>query len=183
MRKVGQLEVKKINNTNWLDTNLRHQMMKSLSHLIRATGYSFTKRSNIFELWGMDFMMDDNLKLWFIEANGIPGIKAASPMRKKFNEDMIGDMFTLMFAHLQSRMKRVISYVNGLMKSIPNQDFLMEGVNIPNLDREIEIFESQINVNFMDPEYKLKTTSFYTVIDESLKGDKVYAGLINKECL
>ena len=177
------LEIKKINDTNWLDNDLRHQMRASLAHLLRATGNAFVKRSNIFELWGMDFMMDDNLKLWFIEANAKPGIKAASPMRKRFNEALISNMFNLMFGHLRSRMKRVVFYINDLIKRIPEQDFLMEGIKIPNLEREIEIFETQINVNFMDPEYKPKKTSFYTVIDESLKDGDIYGGLIKKECL
>ena len=32
----------------------------------------FLKESNVFEMFGLDFMLDDKLNLWFIECNASP---------------------------------------------------------------------------------------------------------------
>ncbi len=37
------------------------------------------RRENTFEVFGLDFMIDQNLKTWLIEVNTNPDINASSP--------------------------------------------------------------------------------------------------------
>ena len=175
--------IQKINDPDWLQNYLRPQLMKAIIHILRSTQHTITRATNTYQLWGMDFIMDDNLKLWFIEANPRPGIMAASPMRKKFMEMMVEDMFTLLFAHLRSRMKRVVLYVNQKLKSIPLKNYYNNGVAIPNSEKEKEFFASRVNTNYMDPEFEPKITSFYKIIDENYENEEKYMGFMKKECI
>ena len=177
------LYVGKTHDNNWLDNYLRNQLMTYIAHVLRSTQDAFIRKTNTYQLWGMDFIMDDNLKLWFIEANARPGIMAASPMRKKFMEYMVEDMFKLVYAHLRSRMKKVILYVNDLVKRIPSTNFHTDYIKIPNLELEKVIFETEINVNYMDADFEPKNTSFYKIVDESLSGEDRYMGRIKEECI
>ena len=174
------MEVGHIQDSNWLENYLRPKIKTILIHLLRSTSHDFTKRSNLFKLWGMDFMIDDNLKLWFIEANTKPAIKGPTPVRKLFIETMVRDMFDLMFAYLRSRMKRVILYVNYLSKEISEREGY---VVVPNLEANRMIFKTKININSMDPQFEPKNTTFQKIIDENLNGDEIYGGLIPNECL
>ena len=177
------LETGATNDSNWLDNYLRPEIQRVLVHLIRATESSFLQRSNIYQLWGMDFMMDADLNLWFIEANTRPGIKSTSGMRTKFLEHMLLDMFDIMFAHLRSRMKRVILYVNDMIKNMSLESFLNEGIKIADIEEKRKIFASNVNINFMDPEFKPKKTNFTKIVDENLQGTDRYNNLISKDCL
>lgn len=39
---------------------------------------SFFKDARVFEMFGMDFVMDDKLNLWFIECNASPVLQGTS---------------------------------------------------------------------------------------------------------
>jgi len=50
-------------------------------YIARMIKYALLQRSNTFELFGADFMLDDNLKLWFIESNTSPMMEATTDDR------------------------------------------------------------------------------------------------------
>lgn len=49
----------KIKDDKWLDNYLRPQFKKSFVHLVLMTQHMFLKESNVFEMFGLDFMLDD----------------------------------------------------------------------------------------------------------------------------
>lgn len=53
--KVGR--VKK--SDDWLNTVLRPQFKKAFIHTVRMSEGAFWKQSNVFEMFGLDFMLDD----------------------------------------------------------------------------------------------------------------------------
>jgi len=42
-------------------------------HLAKMAEPNFIKTSNSFEFYGLDFMIDDDLNVWYIECNTGPG--------------------------------------------------------------------------------------------------------------
>jgi D-alanine-D-alanine ligase-like ATP-grasp enzyme len=47
-------------------------LQKAYIHAAMMAKHSFLKDSRVFEVFGADFMFDDNLNLWFIECNASP---------------------------------------------------------------------------------------------------------------
>ncbi|CAD8123980.1 unnamed protein product [Paramecium sonneborni] len=53
------------------------------------------RRSNSFELFGLDFMIDDNFKLWLIEANTNPCLELSCPLLSKIIPTLIENLFRI----------------------------------------------------------------------------------------
>jgi len=51
------------------------------------------KDSRVFEVFGLDFVMDDKLNLWFIESNASPVFQGTSPAKLLFQTTLLRDMF------------------------------------------------------------------------------------------
>ena len=52
-------------------------------------------RSNCFELFGFDFMLDSDLKCWLIEVNTNPCLEESSPLLRMLLPRMIDDLLKL----------------------------------------------------------------------------------------
>lgn len=57
---------------DWLNNSLRPMFKKAFIHLAMLAKPNLYKKPNIYELFGLDFMLDENLNLWFIECNPSP---------------------------------------------------------------------------------------------------------------
>ena len=68
----------------------------------------------MYELFGVDFMLDTDLGLWFIEANSTPAFDGYSEPMEEFIVKMLQDHAEIVHGLLKSRMKRIITYVNNL---------------------------------------------------------------------
>ncbi|CAD8118984.1 unnamed protein product [Paramecium sonneborni] len=53
------------------------------------------RRSNSFELFGLDFMIDDNFKLWLIEANTNPCLELSCPLLSRIIPAMVENLFRI----------------------------------------------------------------------------------------
>lgn len=53
------------------------------------------KRKHCFELFGLDFMIDSDMKCWLIEANTNPCLEESSHLLKVLIPRMIDDLFKL----------------------------------------------------------------------------------------
>lgn len=173
-----------IDDPNWLDNYLRPEFKKAMVHLTRLSFKNYLKTSKIYELYGVDFMLDDNLNLWFIEANSGPAIKGLPDYLVKFIVDMLHNHFKIEYGLFRSRMKRVIQYVNDLITEdgaiIQNPD---GNITIPNLDQRIKEFAS-INRNSFEKEFEISPdNTWHKIVDESLEGVDRYHGWITEECL
>jgi len=171
-----------IKDTNWIETGLRTQIKRAMSHLARATAYSYEKRSNTYELFGIDFLLDENLKLWFIECNAGPQMKRTNPEKEKMLKKMLMDHFEIMFGYLRSRAKRTVQFVNRITtelgeKADPNNLVIF---NLQNKQAEF----AGLDMNYFEPEYRpSKANGFVKVIDGNLGGTAMYSNLIPEECL
>jgi len=52
-------------------------------------------RKHCFEIYGYDFMIDSNFKVWLIEVNTNPCLEEASPILEEILPRMIDDAFKL----------------------------------------------------------------------------------------
>lgn len=56
---------------------------------------SFWKGSNVFEMFGLDFMLDENLNLWFIECNSSPQFIGTTGKKNRKIQKMLKDLFEI----------------------------------------------------------------------------------------
>jgi len=178
------LEHGKISDVNWLENSLRYQMKKAMLHIVRMTKQGFLKRSNMFQMMGLDFLLDDDLKVWFIEANKKPGMDRYNEVDKTFQRKMLRDLFEVMFSYLRSRVKRIVNYVDKISVEVQNEGNVEEM-----LLEKIEKFEERkrefdkINMNYLEPEYAISgENGFVKIMDENMTGREKYAGLIPEQC-
>jgi len=177
------LEKELITDSNWLDNHLRPQFKKAMIHLLRMTSHAFRKDRTTFELYGVDFLLDTNLNLWFLEANSGPAIGGYSVPMEKFIVKMVQDHFEIAYGILKSRMKRVLNYVNGLIKD-------GEAILGKNGEAEIKDLEAkrrefrQISKGYFEKEFEPSTMNgFKKIIDANYEGVEMYQGYIKPECL
>jgi hypothetical protein len=177
------LKTNQTNDTEWVENGLRKQMMTQIMHVARMCQHGFLKRPNMYELYGVDFILDEDLKLWFIEANTSPMMEATTAEREQLLIDMLSSHFELMFSFLRSRMKRVITFVNQLTKTMTANTSTSGEFSIPNFAQVKMEYDELINQNYLDPEFALsKKNGFRLCVDESKNGTERYGGLLKEEC-
>jgi len=172
-----------INDPNWLDNYLRPEFKKAMIHLLRLSSASFLKRSSLYELYGVDFMLDENLNLWFIEANSSPAIEGYSIPMEKFIVKMAQDHFEVIMGLLRSRVKRIINHVNDLI----DRGLFRQGKNgkvlVNHINEKVKKFE-KITRNYFEKEYEPKPTNGWRkIVDENYSGVEAYLGYIEPECM
>jgi len=166
----------KVTDPKWLDNYLRPTFMKAFIHTVRMSEKSFFKQSNVFEMYGLDFMLDDQLNLWFIECNSSPQLIGTNAYKTEFLKKMLIDMFEIEYKYFRSRMKRAFAVVEKLNERLlSNQD-----ANISDLKK---LYKQEIK-NRLEPEYEInKDNSFKLILDRNLKGKDAYFGLLDEACV
>jgi len=167
-----------VTDPDWLDNYFRPEIQRSMVHLVRMSQGAFAKKSSVFEVYGMDFIMDENLGLWFIEANNMPLIRGFTKDSVILINNMLKSMFDIEYGLLRSRMKRVVLYINQLTK-----EFKESGSQLPNMEQAREEFR-RISMNKFEPEFlPSPENGFVPIIDENRVGTDMYYNLIQRECL
>lgn len=133
------------------------------------------KHSGLFEMFGLDFILDNKLNLWFIECNASPQLIGTSEEKTAFLTKMMHDIFEIEYAYLRSRMKRVHKFMKKYHMSMVENDF-----DLPSLKEEFR----EINKNYLEPEFPISENSSFTLImDKNLKGKAAYFGLLAEDCI
>jgi len=169
-----------VSDPDWVNNYLRPQFKRVMIHLVRMGQSKFHRISSVFELFGLDFVMDADLGLWFIEANAMPLITGFTKGSKVLFRTMLTDTFEIVMGLTRSRMKRVIEYINNLTDEINT-----EGIFVPDMKLDAQKIEFQkLTQNRFEPEFVPKSTNtFQQIIDENQFGPKRYFGLLKAECL
>jgi hypothetical protein len=92
------------------DTVVRPQVIAAVTKTLR--GWSdmhgeHDHRMRSFELLGFDILLDENLKVWVVEANVSPGLHLNSPIVRKHHPQLVRDMFSVLFDHESTCVPRV----------------------------------------------------------------------------
>ena len=64
----------KIEDKNWLEDFVRPEMKRSMLHLVRMHYEMFMRHPGIAELFGVDYMFDDDMHLWYLEVARSPAM-------------------------------------------------------------------------------------------------------------
>ena len=69
----------------------------SVEHIINNATEMFVpyKNQNLFELFGFDILIDQNLKPWLLEVNLTPALSCDSPLDQKVKSNCIADLLSL----------------------------------------------------------------------------------------
>jgi len=170
------LKTGKINDTNWLENSLRPQFKKAIIHLVKMSSSSFWKQSNVYGLFGLDFMLDDKFNLWFIEGNPNPQLLATSEFLGKLLSKLLKNLFEIEYGLYRSRMTRVLEVVKKFQEASEQ-------------DKTAKLSDWQLKYrmaafNRFEPQYAIgKKNSWSLVMDESLPKTKAYFGNIAPECV
>jgi len=170
------LETGKITDENWLDNYLRPKFKEAFVHISRMAEESFYKSPSVFEMYGLDFVMDENLNIFLIECNASPQLIGTNQKKTSFLIKMLQDLFEIEYAYLRSRMQRVHKFV----KEMEIKALLGENVDYENLRKEFD----QININKLEPEFPINENStFVKILDKNLQGAAAYFGHIHDQCI
>lgn len=139
--------------------------------------HAYWKHSSVYEMFGLDLMLDDDLNLWFIEANGSPQLIGTNPTKEKLMVDTLSDMFRIQYAYLRSKSKRMLEVIHKYLGDI------YSGKKLDLKEARAEF--DKANKNFLEPEFQYDESSntWHKIIDENKPGAKAYMGLISDECV
>jgi tubulin polyglutamylase TTLL1 len=173
----------KVTDPDWVENYLRKEVKRAMIHLIRMGQDTLLKKSSLHELYGVDFMMDENLDLWFIEANARPLIEGWTPERNDYFNSMLVDSFEIVFGLLRSRTKRIANYINHLTQMNGEWEYKNGNMRVNSLEERRAEFR-ELTKNRFEPEFEPRAgNGFQKIIDENLSGVDRYMGLIEEECL
>jgi len=165
-------------DAKWLENYLRPELKRAMIHLIRFTQFSLQQVSSLYELFEVEFMMDENLNVWFIEADGFPEFQTTNRKESRFLENMLTDHFEIMNGLLRSRVKRIIQYVNMIIK---NEEY-DENIVVKDVHQKREEF-LDITMNKFEPEFEPRSENkFSKIVDENFDDDAMYNNYLPHDC-
>ena len=138
--------------------------------------HSIYKHSGVFEMFGLDFILDDDLNLWFIECNASPQLIGTNEEKTIFLTTMLRDLFEIQYAYFRSRMKRVFNVLYQMNKELEAKK-----------DIDYEAWKKEydrVNRNYLEPEYQISPKNgFVLIMDKNLNGSDAYFGHLPPECV
>eukprot|EP00357_Protocruzia_adherens_P006633 CAMPEP_0115037216 /NCGR_PEP_ID=MMETSP0216-20121206/42646_1 /TAXON_ID=223996 /ORGANISM="Protocruzia adherens, Strain Boccale" /LENGTH=481 /DNA_ID=CAMNT_0002417313 /DNA_START=22 /DNA_END=1467 /DNA_ORIENTATION=+ len=99
----------------WFKNDFKKQMKRIMAHLIRMSVDKYLNHPGLFELFGCDFVLDSNLKVYFIEANNSPAFQATTEEKGRIQSQLIKEALDMQFAILE----------NGINTDFTNKQFEM----------------------------------------------------------
>eukprot|EP00736_Rhodelphis_marinus_P011243 Rmarinus@m.3012 len=96
-------------DTNALQLEIQDIILKSLisveTYVVQAMNMFVSHRSNCFELFGFDILLDDTYKPWLMEVNLSPSLSCDTPLDLKVKGHMISDLFSMLCLNQFDRKK------------------------------------------------------------------------------
>jgi hypothetical protein len=186
LESLGQYLVEKgrITDASWIENSLRLRMKQAMIHLLNATKSNFAKTPGFYEHFGLDFLLDEDLNIWFMECQIDPGYTRPGTIKEKPITRVLLDHWEITFGFLRSRMKRVMLFVNELSKDLENKNWKSDAFVEEYLKDKHAQYKNINSKQYLDREFAPKHTNKYVkIFDESLTGKARYGGVITDECL
>lgn len=114
----------KVKSADWLDSYLRPEMKKRMLHIVRMSKNELLPHPGVFELYGVDFLLDEDLNLWFLEVITSPSMMATSLSREETKKDLIKSLLDIEYGLLLN--KDISSLVSNTSYSFVYNGFLPE---------------------------------------------------------
>jgi len=169
------LQSGKIYDENWLNNYLRPKFKEAFIHIARMSEKGLYKSSGLFEMFGLDFVMDEETNIWLIECNPSPQLIGTTEKKTKFLVQMLTDLFEVQYAYFRSRMKRIYKFFGELSVKVEAG----KSLNYPELAKQF----AKINMNKLEKEFEIDSNnSFSLIMDKNLQGSKAYFGFLTDDC-
>lgn len=95
---------------DWINDYVRPTMRTKMLHLVRMNIEKFLHHPGVYEMYGVDFMFDSNLHLWFLEVNRSPALMATTEEKGRIQSKLIQDTLDVEYALLfNADLDKVIS--------------------------------------------------------------------------
>lgn len=85
---------------DWINEYVRPTMRLKMLHLVRMNIERFMLHPRVFELYGVDFMFDSKLHLWFLEVNRSPAMQATTEEKGRIQSKLIKDTMDIEYSLL-----------------------------------------------------------------------------------
>ena len=91
--------------------------------LVVKVKINLNQRKLCFEIFGYDFIIDDNLNVWLIEVNTNPCLEESSPLLKKLVPRMLGriDLIWILFYNIDDAFKLTIDRTYPQKENLNNK--------------------------------------------------------------
>ncbi len=89
-------------------------------HVIQAVKKNSMHRTNCFELFGFDILLDSDLKPWLLEVNLSPSLASDSPLDLQIKTNVLSDTFNLVGLKKFDRKKESLNKMKHRMKGYYN---------------------------------------------------------------
>ena len=140
------------------------------------TQHAFWKGSNVFEMFGLDFMLDSDLNLWFIECNSSPQLVGTNEYKTTFLAQMLRDLFEIQYSFYKSRMSRILD----VLKQMEEEGIKTGGIDYTKWRKKYIEAEK----NRIESEYPIRSNNtFHIIMDMNLQGPEAYFGNLKSECV
>ena len=127
-------------------------------------------------MFGLDFMLDDKLNLWFIECNSSPQLIGTNDQKTAFLIKMLTDLFEIQYGYYRSRMRRVLDLITKISKNSQKTGSI-------NYKRYKIEFRNAMKNRF-EPQYNISANnSFEMIMDMNLSGPEAYNFNLAPECI
>jgi hypothetical protein len=164
----------KVKDRNWIENTLKPNFYEAFIHTARMSAHAFWNQSNVYEMFGLDFMLDEEMNLWFIECNSSPQLIGTNDFKTQFLTKMLEDLFEIQYGLYRSRMKRTLALLRDINKSSEDGP-----INYAKWRKNY----SEVTVNRFEPEYQInKKNSFKLIMDMNKKGKDAFFGHLKEEC-
>lgn len=166
---------KEVNDPNWVENKLKYDFKNAYIHLLKMCEKDLFKNPALFEVFGVDFLLDAKMNSYIIEVNASPMQVGTSIKKTALMKSMNRGIVQITLAYIRSRVKRSLAFLKKHKNEIKNDQ------NLEKLGKEFRA----INRNYLEPEYEhiVKNTTWEVVIDENKKGAAAYHGYINEDCI
>jgi hypothetical protein len=141
---------------------LRPHFKRAFVHTARMAESYLLKSSSVFEMFGLDFLLDENLNLWFIECNASPQLIGTSDYKTQFLVKMLTDLFEIEYAFLRSRWSRIQNFMKKYYAETLSEGHLLDSKK----------WEKDLKTalqNQIEPKFELKPNNTWVkIIDKNL---------------
>jgi len=72
-----------VDDPDWIFNFVKPEMKKNMLHLCRMVYPKMLRHPGVFELYGVDYLFDSELHLWFLEVNRSPAMQATTVEKGK----------------------------------------------------------------------------------------------------
>lgn len=105
------LDNKLVDEEDWLNKVLKPGLFRAYIHLVKMVEHKLAKNPNLFEVYGVDIIMDEKHELYVIEVNASPMQVGTSAEKTKLMKNMNRGIVSITLAYLRSRVKRSLKFL------------------------------------------------------------------------